>query len=189
MEDLAAAAAMASQERDSGDAQQPAKEPESVSGKKRGRGTKIEAAEKKLLELVSKRAIAAAKVEQLQALESKKKRDEEAIKSAKNKCAGFDAAIAAARDGVEQLKAAAAAVASSKAAKAAAAAAKEEATKALSEAGAIRLCELRGKYSKQIDNSSDKVDAVWAHIHRDFMKDVEKGDLPTSDGRSAAALS
>jgi hypothetical protein len=78
MEDLAAAAAMASQERDSGDAQQPAKEP--VSGKKRGRGTKIEAAEKKLLELVSKRAIAAAKVEQLQALESKKKRDEEAIK-------------------------------------------------------------------------------------------------------------
>ena len=90
MEGLAAAAAMATQELDSGAAQQPAKELETASGKKRGRGTKIEAAEKKLLELVSKRAIAAAKVEQLQALESKKKRDEEALKSAKNKVAGLE---------------------------------------------------------------------------------------------------
>ena len=62
MEDLAAAAAAAAYSADL--PQQPAQAPASgqVSGKKRGRGTKLESAEKKLQDLVAKRAIAAAKV-------------------------------------------------------------------------------------------------------------------------------
>ena len=114
MDDLAAAAAEAAYTCAADLPEQPAQAPasEKVSGKKRGRGTKLESAEKKLLDLVAKRAIAAAKVEQLKSLGSKKKRDEEALKSASNKVAGFDAVISAAQQEIEQLKAAAAAVAS-----------------------------------------------------------------------------
>ena len=32
------------------------------------------------------------------------------------------------------------------------------------------------------------MDAVWAHVHKQFMKLVEKGDLPSTDDRSVAAL-
>ena len=107
MEGLAEAAARAAEEADTDAAQQPAQAApdNTVSGKKRGRGTKVEAAEeKKLQDLTSRRAIAAAKVEQLKGLESRKKRDEEALKSATNKVAGFDATIRAARLELEQLK-------------------------------------------------------------------------------------
>ena len=105
MEGLAEAAARAAEEADTDAAQQPAQAApdNTVSGKKRGRGTKVEAAEeKKLQDLTSRRAIAAAKVEQLKGLESRKKRDEEALKSATNKVAGFDATIRAARHGADR---------------------------------------------------------------------------------------
>ena len=184
MEALAEAATATSQAAEN----ESAKPPEATSGKKRGRGSNLESAEKKLLDLFSKRAIAVATVEQKKGQASQKARDKEALATAEKRVRGFDAAILAAEENVKEMKAAAAAVAQSKAAKAAAALAKEEVTKSLSEAGTIVLCQLRGKYAKQMDNTSDKVDSVWAHIHRDFMKEVTKGELPTSDGRSAAAL-
>ena len=87
MEGLAEAAARAAEEADTDAAQQPAQAApdNSISGKKRGRGTKVESAEKKLLDLISRRAIAAAKVEQLKGLEFRKKRDDDALKSATNR--------------------------------------------------------------------------------------------------------
>ena len=65
---------------------------------------------------------------------------------------------------------------------------KVEETRNLSEAGAMHLVTLRLKYQSRFDNTSDKADAIWAHIHDEFMKLVENGDLVQTDGRSAQAL-
>ena len=124
----------------------------------------LESAEKKLLDLFSKRAIAVATVEQKKGQASQKARDKEALGTAEKRVRGFDAAILAAEENVKQMKAAAAAVAQSKAAKAAAALAKEEATKSLSEAGTIVLCQLRGKYANQ--GTPPKKEIFIFFVHR-----------------------
>ena len=119
-------------------------------------------------------------------LSAKKKRDRDRLEVDENKLKEMRVEIEAAEKVVDGIRTTMAEKAAAEQAKAAAAAAKEEATRALSEAGQIMLCELRGKYSKQMDNTSDKVDSVWAHIHADFMKHVKSGDLPASDERSTA---
>ena len=159
-----------------------------VGQKRKQRSSKVDAAEKKMMDLVSKQAICEAKIEQLQSLAKRSKRDEETITREKNKMEGFKAAIVAAEHNLAQVKAAAERVAATAAAKAAAAHARAEATKPLTEAGQIVLCELRGKYQSRFDNTSDKVDSIWAHIHKDFTKEIHRGVLPQSDGRSADAL-
>ena len=65
---------------------------------------------------------------------------------------------------------------------------KEEETRNMSDAGAMMLVEIRLSYQSRFDNTSDKADAIWAHIHSDFMKKVNDGDLPQSDGRNVQAL-
>ena len=77
--------------------------------------------------------------------------------------------------------------------KAAATKAEEALTKAqnesyMSEAGAIELVNLVFKFMWRLTNTSDKVESVWAHIHSSFMKLIQDGILPASDGRSVAAL-
>ena len=65
----------------------------------------------------------------------------------------------------------------------------EEIKRHMSEAGLMELVELRiVTYGKRFDNRSDKNELVWEHIHRDFKRLVEKGDLPPGDDRSLAAL-
>lgn len=64
-----------------------------------------------------------------------------------------------------------------------------EANRAMSDAGAVALCELvLGKHGKAFSNFSDSSEKVWQHVHADFMAMVEAQELPESDGRSAAAL-
>ena len=58
----------------------------------------------------------------------------------------------------------------------------------MSEAGACELVELVMKMNARFVNKSDTVDAVWAHVHKLFMQLVERGDLPSSDGRPVGAL-
>ena len=58
----------------------------------------------------------------------------------------------------------------------------------MSEAGAMQLVTIRLKYQSRFDNKSDKADAIWAHIHDEFIQLVDTGDLPSTDGRSAQAL-
>ena len=58
----------------------------------------------------------------------------------------------------------------------------------MSEAGAIELVNLVFKFMWRLTNTSDKVESVWAHIHAAFMKLIEDGILPASDGRPVAAL-
>ena len=65
----------------------------------------------------------------------------------------------------------------------------EEANRGISDAGAAALVELRViKYAVQFDNNSDTADKVWTHVHKAFKDLVDKGDLPTADLRSVAAL-
>ena len=58
----------------------------------------------------------------------------------------------------------------------------------MTDAGAMQLVTIRLKYQDRFDNRSDKADAIWAHIHDEFMKLVENGTLQQTDGRSAQAL-
>ena len=58
----------------------------------------------------------------------------------------------------------------------------------MSEAGAIHLVELVFKYSSRLCNTSDKVEDVWKHIHKDFTAAVQKGDLPETDLREVVPL-
>ena len=46
---------------------------------------------------------------------------------------------------------------------------KAEETRNMTEAGAMQLVSLRLKYQSRFDNTSDKADAIWAHIHDEFM--------------------
>ena len=68
------------------------------------------------------------------------------------------------------------------------AAEKAEMSKPMTDAGVLILVESVAKFQHRFDNTSDKADAVWQHMHAHFMKSVTKGELPESDGRSAAAL-
>ena len=67
---------------------------------------------------------------------------------------------------------------------------KEEIGRAISEAGALHVVDLWTslKFQTRFNNSSDTVHAIWEHIHVDFMKAVERGDLPFTDGRGVKAL-
>ena len=68
------------------------------------------------------------------------------------------------------------------------AAEREEESRNMSEAGAMQLVSIRLSYQESFDNSSDKADKIWEHIHDDFMKRVDDGNLPPGDGRSQTAL-
>ena len=65
---------------------------------------------------------------------------------------------------------------------------KEEVTRNMTEAGAMQLVTIRLKYRLRFDNRSDKANAICTHVHDEFMKLVEKGDLQQTDGRSSRAL-
>ena len=59
----------------------------------------------------------------------------------------------------------------------------------MSDNGACVLVDLVMLAQPRMNNSSDKNDSVWASdIHVKFMKKVQKGDLPPTDGRSVQAL-
>ena len=46
---------------------------------------------------------------------------------------------------------------------------------AVSEAGVMKLVEIRLGYQRRFDNSSDTPDAIWKHIHSDFIHEVNIG--------------
>lgn len=63
-----------------------------------------------------------------------------------------------------------------------------EASRHLTEAGAVKLVKIKIKYDPQFNNTSDTSDAVWEHVHAEFAKAVSDGELAESDLRSAQAL-
>lgn len=64
----------------------------------------------------------------------------------------------------------------------------EEAKLNMSEAGSCLLVELKIKYDSKFDNHTDKNDAVWEHVHADFIRAINDGRLPASDARSVDGL-
>ena len=59
----------------------------------------------------------------------------------------------------------------------------------MSDAGAIALVELTLSYTTaRLVNTSDTVNSVWEHIHKDILVKVEAGELPSTDARSCTAL-
>jgi hypothetical protein len=58
----------------------------------------------------------------------------------------------------------------------------------VSDAGALVLVETVAKFQHRFDNTSDRADSIWEHIHYEFMTRVRSGELPFADGRGAAAL-
>ena len=65
---------------------------------------------------------------------------------------------------------------------------KAEETRVMSDAGVMMLVQIRLSYQLRFENRSDTTDAIWAHIHNDFMKKVTDGQLPHSDGRSVQVI-
>ncbi len=68
------------------------------------------------------------------------------------------------------------------------AAEESESKKPMSKEGVIMLVRMKLQRDVEFNNTCDKVDSVWDHIHADFMDKVSQWELPASDGRSKMAL-
>lgn len=66
--------------------------------------------------------------------------------------------------------------------------AEAEGNRAMSPEGAKLLVNLKMRYEHRFDNNSDKVDAVWEHVHKEFVQAANRDEIPASDVRSADAL-
>ena len=116
--------------------------------------------------------------------------EQETLAGWRAKAEKISEALLAAHEEVEEAKRAMAAAIEAARRKEKEKAQKEEITRALSEAGSIKVVELwvSPKYQARLNNTSDTVQSVFDHIHADFVKAVRKGELPSTDERSAAAL-
>ena len=157
---------------------------------KRKRGTALQAAQNKVTELTAALDIALAKEQQAKAKaeELNTKGTITAAEREAGKVMNVRAKLAVAEEDLQNKQKQATAAKNMAEAKAKKAAEKEETNRAMTEAGLICLVEVRIKFQHRFDNSSDKSDSIWEHVRVDFMKHVNSGALPPSDGRSTAAL-
>ena len=166
-----------------GDGQAPGGPP-----KKKARGSKVEQAQKKCKMKEEQLAAARQAVAVGEAKNSKVKRDMKALEKARAKVEKFEFELAVLARDLQVAQDAAVERANIEKKREELRAQKEEDTRHMSDAGAMMLVEIRLSYQSRFDNTSDKADAIWAHIHSDFMKKVHDGDLPQSDGRNVQAL-
>ena len=149
---------------------------------KRQRSDKLTAASKKVQE---KRVQLEKEAATILSLENKtgalKKADRDKLEKAKNKKLKFEGQLAHLSRELLAAEEAAESKRLQEEAKAEAAAQRAEDSKVLSEAGAMQLVTLRLKYQSRFDNSSDTADKIWPHIYEEYIKLVEKGELPASD--------
>ena len=89
---------------------------------------------------------------------------------------------------VSQLKESARLAAEVAASKKVAADEKAESSKNLSEAALMAIVEIRIKYQKKYDNSSDTAANIWPHIHAEYLKKITDGTLAESDRISNTQL-
>ena len=89
---------------------------------------------------------------------------------------------------VEKLKEEALLAAEAVEAKKASAEDKAESSKNLSEAALMLLVEVRLKFQKKFDNSSDTAVNIWPHVHAEYIKKITDNTLPESDRISSAQL-
>jgi hypothetical protein len=166
-----------------GDGQAPGGPP-----KKKARGTKVEQAQKKCKMKEAQLAAARQAVAVGEAKNSKVQRDVKALERAREKVAKFERELELLARDLQVAQDAAVERANIEKKREELRVQKEEDTRHMSDAGAMMLVEIRLSYQSRFDNTSDKADAIWAHIHSDFMKKVNDGDLPQSDARNVQAL-
>ena len=166
-----------------GDGQAPGGPP-----KKKARGSKVEQAQKKCKMKEEQLAAARQAVAVGEAKNSKVKRDVQALERARGKVEKFERELEVLARDLQVAQEAAVERANLEKKREELRVQKEEDTRHMSDAGAMMLVEIRLSYQSRFDNTSDKADAIWAHIHSDFMKKVHDGDLPQSDGRNVQAL-
>ena len=155
---------------------------------KKQRGTKCDQLTRQVTEMENKLHQEQEKVRLAEEKDSKVKRAMDALEKSRAKVVKFERALVELRGELQVAQKAAADKAAAEKKRLEKAAEKEEETRNMSEAGAMQLVTIRLKYQSRFDNTTDKADAIWAHIHDEFIQLVEKGDLPSTDGRSAQAL-
>ena len=155
--DAAAAAAPAA----AADAEEQLAEGAADKGKTKVRGSALGAAEKRLVERRTKISELEGKILKLQSMAQLKARERQQLEKQQGQLEAWRGELPKLVAAVDALKEKAHIEATKAAAKAAAAAEQEEVSRAMTEAGLMLLCELRGQYSKKFDNTSDKVDNIW----------------------------
>lgn len=100
----------------------------------------------------------------------------------------IDASIAGLENNLDNVRAAEQATMQARLAKQQRRDAEVEASRAMSPAGVKLLVNLKMRYEHRFDNNSDKVDAVWEHVYKDFVQAANRNEIPASDVRSADAL-
>jgi hypothetical protein len=162
----------------------PAEQPRA----KKQRGNRCEQLVRKVTETENKLRLEQEKARLAAEKGSKTKRDREVLDKLRSKIDKTERALVDLRGELETAQQLAADKAAAEKKRLEKAAEKEEESRNMTEAAAMQLVTIRLKYQYRFDNRSDKADAIWAHIHDDFMKLVEDGTLPQTDGRSAQAL-
>ena len=166
-----------------GDGQAPGGPP-----KKKARGNKVEQAQKKYKSKEAQLEAARQAVAVGEAKNSKVKKVLQALEKAREKVTKFERELEILARDLQVAQDAAVEKANIEKKREELRMQKEEETRNMSDAGAMMLVEIRLSYQSRFDNTSDRADTIWAHIHSDFMKKVNDGDLPQSDGRNVQAL-
>ena len=178
----------AQQHRPAADHNGGAEPPAEAAGGKRKRSTRLEKLQKDVTDLESRHTLSEAKVAQLldlgawiNATQKKAlKKEQERLSDLTTKLQTEKEKLALATDAARVKE-------QEDAARKKAAHQREEMNRALSDAGVLRLIEIRLSFQPRFDNSSDKSDDIWKHVCEDFHKEVQQGLLPKSDARSVEA--
>ena len=128
------------------------------------------------------------KVMKLESMAGLKAKEKAALEKEKGKLARFRGELVELERDLKEKQFKHDAMLAAAAAKAEKAKHEEEVNRVMSEAGVMKLCEIRGKFQKKFDNTSDKHDAIWEAIADEFKRSADKGEVAQSDVGSAPAL-
>ena len=166
------------------DAGAPAEQPRA----KRQRANRCDVLTRKVIEMEKKMSNEQGKVRLVEEKPSTVKRENQALEKSRMMIDKLERALVQLRGELQAARQLAADKAVADKKRSEMEAEKEEVTRNMTEAGAMQLVTIRLKYRLRFDNRSDKANAICTHVHDEFMKLVEKGDLQQTDGRSSRAL-
>lgn len=149
---------------------------------KRQRGDRCELLTRKVTEMEKKVSLEQEKVRLTEKKRSPVKRERQALEKSRMKIDQMERALVDLRGELQAARQLAADKVAADKKRSEKAAKKEEETRSMTEAGAIQLVTICLKYHSRFDNR------ISTHIHDEFTRLVEDGDLQQMDGRSAQAL-
>jgi hypothetical protein len=146
---------------------------------KRQRGDRCELLTRKVSEMEKKVSLEQEKVRLTEKKRSPVKRERQALEKSRMKIDQMERALVDLRGELQAARQLAADKVAADKKRSEKAAKKEEETRSMTEAGAIQLVTICLKYHSRFDNR------ISTHIHDEFTRLVEDGDLQQMDGRSA----